>query len=264
MSILENTFLTRYLKRFGAARRIILSWLLLLLITTHGQAHYFHHNGINDSGKIQYRDDVKVWKLLTSKNRCLSGTSLQVRARLLSGYEDEQSENFQSGGFYLLHKNMTEILRELKLEPQTEDDDEIKPAIKNPQTAPPGAYLEAAARILLTVGDHSQKSNDFSPEFGILGGMMYPAYIPEKTADEENQLLALLIYSKLAETKSVKIETDNFGWRQNTAVCTGDYFLFGYGLFDDQILVWEIPIKILPGRNMVELDQYNTETIFEY
>ena len=245
-------------------------------MTIIGQAHSFCNDDINNKYADLNRDDVKVWKLLESQRRCTPGTSLEIRARLFSGDEDEKSENFQAGGFYLLHKNIIEILRQLKLEPvedegdgdNNENDkrtDEL--LIKSSASVSSGAYLEAAARVLLTTEDHSQISDGYSSSAETFGQIFYPAitFADEANKDnEENQLLALLLYNKLAAAKSVKVEADNYGWRQNTALCTGDYFLFGYGRFGDHILVWQVPVKITPGANVVELDQYNAEIITEF
>ena len=276
----KKNFISRHRNLSIKFWQIVLTWLLLILLVTTGEAHDLGKKSFVDKKGIEYQDDVKVWKLLESQRRCAPQTSLNIRARLLSGDEDERSENFQTGGFYLLGRNIVEILRELKLEPIEdikEDEDNNgnnkkadESLIKSSPPVSSGAYLEAAARILLTVGDHSQKSGGYSSSAETFGHMFYPAITFEDEINEnnenneENQLLALLIYAKLAEAKAVKVETNNFGWRQNTAVCTGDYFLFGYGRFGDHILVWQVPVSIMPGTNVVELDQYNAEIITEF
>ena len=175
---------------------------------------------------------------------------------------------------------MLEMLRELKLEPEEAQDDDAdnqgntkshhKSLMRSPPPISSGAYLEAAARILLTARDYSQKPDGVFSAVEPFGRIPYPAITLQSGANEtsgmneENQLLALLIYAKLAEHKSVKIETNAFGWEQNTVVCAGDYFLFGYGRFGDHILAWQVPVTITPGENTIELDQYNAEVITEF
>ena len=221
-----------------------------------------------------------------------SGSSLKVDARLLSGDQDEESENFQAGGFYLLHTNLIEVLRELHLEPVADSKDaqnrpgsggttketgNTRTGNKKPfrsASSPPSsaAYLEAAARILPAGGDHSQKAGgDDSSLAETIGRTFYPALAPagklnENSADEESKPAARsAARCPTRRPQSVKVEADKSGGRRNNpGLCAGEYFLFGYGRFGDDLLVWQVPVTILPGANAVELDQYNAEVIAEF
>lgn len=266
----KNLFSRRTGRCAPVIRWILLISLVSLLTAAAGRASVCSgkNGGSHKNSNSCRQDDVKLRTLLRPAQGCPVNGTLEIRARLLSGEQDEKSEGFQSGGFYLLHQNLNETLLDLNLEPVDEksgsenNKNQSRTLIKTiPAAASSGQFLEAAARVLLAVGDHSPKSGDFFSAGLFYGLPNYPVITSGEAADGENGLLALLIYAKLAETQSVKLETGIVGWRRNTAVCAGHYILFGYGRFGNDILVWEEPVTITPGANIMELDQYNAEVI---
>ena len=42
----------------------------------------------------------------------------------------------------------------------------------------------------------------------------------------------------------------------------GNFYIFGIGKTEDEIFVWHLVVDIKSCRNVIELDQYNAETVF--
>ena len=78
---------------------------------------------------------------------------------------------------------------------------------------------------------------------------------------EETALLGWLMESAIAENKIAAIKTDAEGNSRVKQLPVGDYYLFGYARFDDEIFVWNLPLKISGESVSIEVDQYYADAV---
>ncbi len=121
-------------------------------------------------------------------------------------------------------KSLVKILQKAKLKPEFSDGKRSKLTDED--------YLEATARAFTS------------------------------TDDEESQLIALLIEKEISKHKIAVVKTNYYGNGNLKTIKTGNYYLFGIGRTEDEILVWHQPIQITSGKNTIEIDQHNAEVVF--
>lgn len=158
------------------------------------------------------RDDVKP--------SAFQDAALLVSANVHYGAEDEESVPV-SADFYLLNKNMVDILKTKNFEPFDENGDLLRGD---------DGYLEALAR---TVADR----------------------------DEESRLLAVLIQDAIRRNQLAAISTDRSGLGRAKTLKTGNYYLFGYAQIDDEIFVWNLLVRLAAGQNRAKIDQHNAGVV---
>lgn len=149
--------------------------------------------------------------------------SLTLNANFYSGAEDEIKLPVAATEFYLLDESLVNILKESKFKPKFADGKRHR--IKESD------YLTAAAKAL-------------------------------SSEDEESALIALLIRAEIAKHKVLSLKTDYLGQANRKELKTGNYYIFGIGKTEDEIFVWHFVARIKSCKNVIELDQYNAETVF--
>jgi hypothetical protein len=149
--------------------------------------------------------------------------SLTLKANFYFGDEDERTSPIAETEFYLLDESLINILKRSKFKPEFPDGKRHK--LKESD------YLTAAAKAL-------------------------------SSEDEESALIALLIKAEISKHKVLSLKTDYFGQANLKELKMGNYYMFGIGKTEDEIFVWHFVVDIKSCKNVIELDQYNAETIF--
>lgn len=157
------------------------------------------------------------------KTLTLLTPSLSLKANLYSGDEDERALPVAETEFYLLDESLVNILKKAKFKPEFLDGKRRKLKASD--------YLTAAAKAL-------------------------------SSGDEESVLIALLIKTEISKHTILSLKTDYFGEANQKELKMGNYYIFGIGKTEDEIFVWHFIINIKSYNNIVELDQYNAETVF--
>lgn len=152
----------------------------------------------------------------------LSQASLTLQANVYFGDEDEESYPIAETDFYLLDESLVRILQKAKFKPEVTGEKHQKPTDED--------YLEATARAF-------------------------------DSTDEESELIALLIHQAISRHQIAKIETDRYGKGKARTIKAGSYFLFGIARTEDEVLVWNQPVKIVAGSNLIEIDQHDADVV---
>jgi hypothetical protein len=213
------------------------------------------------------RDDVKFSGILQAKKPAI--IDFEVRAVIYSGDEDEYAEPVTHAKFYLLDRDAIEVLKELKLQPVFEgaDDDNIKngkSTIKaenlNNYLDNEEAFLEAAVRVIVS------ENNDKFDDISILSSLGFNDFSnTNKTeSDAENALLYILIQDRLKNYTKAEFSLNSEGTGKAERIKSGNYFLFGYGWCDGEIVVWNLPVVIEFSNLVLEIDQHNSGALFTY
>ncbi len=137
-------------------------------------------------------------------------------------YGDEDEEQTPvSAGFYLLRRSAVDVLKSKNFQPIDERGEPL---------GGESDYLEAFARAVTD-------------------------------PDDKSQLLALLIQNAIGENQLAALKTDRFGDSKAKTVKSGYYYLFGHAQVNDEIFVWNLPVRLYAGQNRVEIDQHNADVI---
>ncbi|HEX8397833.1 MAG TPA: hypothetical protein VF644_10430 [Pyrinomonadaceae bacterium] len=86
------------------------------------------------------------------------------------------------------------------------------------------------------------------------------AFLPNNREDSE--FVTALVGAELAKHQKAKIKTDAFGRASLRQIPAGNYYLFGMARSEETVLVWNLPVTIKSGSNILELDQHNAESVF--
>jgi hypothetical protein len=152
----------------------------------------------------------------------LSSSTITLKAGIYSGDEDQEYVAVPRTIFYLLDKSAASILREARFE-----FDSIEQPVDDE------SFLKAAS---LAFTSSERKDAEF---------------------------IAALVIAELAKHQKAKFITDASGKAHKKTLKPGSYYLFGFARSSsNEILIWNLPVKIKPGMNKIELDQYNAETVF--
>lgn len=86
------------------------------------------------------------------------------------------------------------------------------------------------------------------------------AFLPNNREDAE--FVVALVSTELAKYQKAKIKADAFGRVSLRRIPAGNYYLFGMARSEETVLVWNLPVTIKSGSNILELDQHNAESVF--
>jgi hypothetical protein len=150
-------------------------------------------------------------------------SSFSIKANVYYGDEDEEKIPIADTEFYLLDKNLIKVLKDFNFKPEFLDSQKHNLEDED--------YLTATAK----------------------------AFISE---DVESTLIRLLIKKQILKHQVFSLKTDYQGQAKVNSVKEGNYYLFGIGKAEDEILVWHFPVSIKLGTNVIEIDQYNANTLF--
>lgn len=135
--------------------------------------------------------------------------------------DGDEDQTPVNASFYLLRRSAVDVLKNKNFQPI---DDKGKPLDGESD------YLEAFARAVTE-------------------------------PDDESRLLALLIQNAIGENQLTVVKTDRLGSGVSKTVVGGNYYFFGHAQINDEIFVWNLPVKLSAGRNRVEIDQHNAEVV---
>ena len=154
--------------------------------------------------------------------------TLRIEANVYYGDEDEEKKPVAGTAFYLLDESFAAILQKADFSIELPDQPEAKPTDED--------YLTAAAKSL-DAGDD---------------------------ADDETFIINLFIRKELTEHGKLMFDTgyDGRAFSNSKQLRAGSYYLFGIGRTENEILVWNLPVQIRAGANVIELDQHNAQVIF--
>jgi hypothetical protein len=155
--------------------------------------------------------------------------TLSIQANVYFGNEDEETFPIVDTKFYLLDKNLVEILKTAKFKPVFSDGKNHKITDED--------YLEATAKAFAV-------QNFFAPQ------------------DDETELITFLINQAISKHQKSVIKTDYTGKGDFKSVKTGNYYLFGIGRTEAEVFVWNLPVEIKSGSNVIELDQHNAQVVY--
>lgn len=144
--------------------------------------------------------------------------SLTLQANVYYGDQDEESSPIAETEFYLLDESLVKILKDSSFNLELEGENE--------RSLEDEDYLTAAA-------------NAFSSE------------------DEESKLIALLINKAISQHQLFSLKTNFQGEAKIKSIKIGNYYLFGIGQANDEVLIWHFPVSIKLGCNDIEVDQHN-------
>jgi hypothetical protein len=149
--------------------------------------------------------------------------SLTLQANIYYGDQDEESSPITETDFYLLDKSLVKILKDSNFKPEFEGEKERSLEVED--------YLTATAKTF-------------------------------SSANEESEIVALLLKKEISKHQSFTLKTNLRGQAKVKSAKTGEYYLFGIGKADGEILVWHFPVNIRVGSNVIEVDQHNTSVVF--
>lgn len=172
---------------------------------------------------------------------------LNFKVNIFFGRESEIEENLDWGKFYLLDRSVLEILQKLNLNVTGENGTKIS---ENELSA---VNLEAAGQTLtalrrdVNLGNVSGYGSEDKPEY--------------QEADSDILLAGYLLEEAL-QARSIKVfDLSKLHSSVRFAYRTGDFYIFGFGTFGTEFFVWEKALKLNPGENTFEFDQYNSEIL---
>lgn len=149
--------------------------------------------------------------------------SLLVKANLYFGDQDEEKVPLSGMTIYLLDKSLVDILRESGFEPEAEDGEKL--------LATESDYLAAAGEAF--------RSND-----------------------EESLIVRLAMESEISKHQIIRAQTDRRGLARISRLKTGAFYLLAITNREEaEILLWNLPVDIKSGGNMIELDQHNSASL---
>lgn len=208
-------------------------------------------------------DEVKAVKLLNRSER--RSTGFTVKARIYEGDEDEFEAPLGKGRFFLLDRDFISILKDLKLKPVTDDDQnqataENQPLIKD-DAGDDEAYLEAGVRVMLAAQNDGE---EYPSSFFAAGLPVFLESVENPEDDGETELLDFLIRDKLKSNLKAEISINSAGIGKSRPMMNGKYYLFGYAKRDREVFVWNLPVEVGAVPQVFELDQYNADVLFDY
>lgn len=166
-------------------------------------------------------------------NPLLGSGSVSVQADVYYGDAGEERVPIARAKFYLLDRNLVQILKRADFTPEDENGGKLKTD---------AAYLEAAA----------------GAQFNF-------------ASDENNALVGLLIAGLLEKHRVASVVTTDDGAAITRRIESGDYYLYGAALVGEkgigeaagEIIVWQVPVRVRAGaKTVVTLDQDNAESVF--
>ncbi|HQU86116.1 MAG TPA: hypothetical protein PKY59_23515 [Pyrinomonadaceae bacterium] len=211
-------------------------------------------------------DEVKPLSIIEGGN-----SQLNLRVKIYSGNEDETFEESRIGKFYVLDRDPLMILKDAGFELSEEggditarnaSDSFFDSTNKADDIQYEEELLEAAVRLFISLDD---KEIYLSPELSA-AGEFWKDIEPAETDEEETALLGMLLLPKLKKhmAASFALSEQNSPNGIKLPFRHGEFYLFGYAKHQDEIIVWNLPIKIGASPQIVDLDQYNSAALFSF
>jgi len=141
----------------------------------------------------------------------------------ITGGNEDEIRKPLKAKFYLLRKSFVEILKSEDFHPVDEDDNDL---------TGDEDFLKATAYALTS-------------------------------DDEESVLLSVLIEESIRVSRISVIDTDSDGFGKSETLKSGSYYLFGYAKLENEMFVWNLPLKISGAQTHVLIDQHNAEAVIE-